>query len=738
MDWYLVTLLKNIGENYISNIFVYNLLLDKKMGNLMLKKISIMSIITSLILLSFAGQSFAYVSPGTIYQDTVSINFRNVTVYAPAVAQTDNGYVGVISTITVSIQSNGSGRVFVDTLPLTQIDMQGSARLSVKVASTLVKNDERVDIDPNTYDYFFVVRTSSPIIGGPSAGGIMTVAVISLLENWNIDNQTVMTGMINPDGSIGPIGGILQKIDAANSVGATRFIVPKGQMTYTETVTETKTQNGWKTTSQKLVTRNVSDYALNNYGMEVVDAEDINDALLYFTGWEFPIVESEDKITTEDYVDSMIPLATTLLEDAEKSYENASDSFNSSNIPNRYPYYYKNQVTDILNNAKEKLIDSKDWFDQKVYYTSTSKSFQALIDSRFVSYACEYFDLDDENKEDYVKNLLEEVIYLNEENSNFAKNSEINGTITLQCVGAAQKRVSDAATYISNAQDNYQNQEYLTTLYQISYAMQRSKSAKWWINISSNFNDTGDINKKEIGNLAEEYIEDAQQSIVYSSVILQEMGKSSSYINEAEELIETARNNKDKGYEAAAFFESLEALIKANLALELVDGEVEQKIERANESASSSIAETRIRGIEPVLAVSYYEYAESLVFEDSFDSALVYYKYSDIIAGAIGFTSTMGGESSRYIGVPEIQISVFEREFLRYFETMIIIATLSMIGGLLLGFVIGKEFKDTKKKQPIVKAKQKKIDDYYKQNLNQYFSDDDIPRSIKEYYKKKK
>jgi uncharacterized protein len=68
-------------------------------------------------------------SAGDISEGNVSLEYRNVTVYAPAVSQLGTGYIGVISTITVSIQGNGSGRVFVDTLPLTDVDMQGSARL---------------------------------------------------------------------------------------------------------------------------------------------------------------------------------------------------------------------------------------------------------------------------------------------------------------------------------------------------------------------------------------------------------------------------------------------------------------------------------------------------------------------------------------------------------------------------------------------------------------------------------
>jgi uncharacterized protein len=677
------------------------------------------------------------IEPGEVYEESIVLTYRNITVYAPAVAETDNGYVGVISTITVTLQSNGSGRVFVDTLPLTQIDMQGSARLSVKVASALVKNDDRCNINPDEYDFFFVVRTSSPIIGGPSAGGIMTAAVVSLLENWEMDNKTVMTGMINPDGSIGPIGGILQKIDAAYSAGATRFLLPKGQMTYTEMVTETTKENDWTKTISKAVIKNVAEYALENYGIEAVEVEDINEALLYFTGWEFPASESNESITTtEDYINSMRPLATNLLENARTSYENASDSFDNSTIPNRWPDYYKNQVTDFLNNAHERLIDSENWYEQEVYYTSTSKSFQSLIDSYFVTYACDYFSVDD--KQDYVNLILNEAKEYHSNKSSLAKNAEVNGTISLQCVGAGQKRASDADSYISDAESSYQIGDYLTALYKISYAMQRSESIEWWLGISIYFNDTGDITADELTTLAGEYIEDAQQAVVYSGVILEEMGRSSSYLSDAEVLLELARNDKENGYSASAFFEALEALVKANLALEIVDGVDDDKIKRAQESASARIDESRNRGIEPVLAVSYYEYAESLVNESSEDIAMVYYKYSGIIAGALGYTSTCGGQSSRYIGVPpKISISPWARSVTKYFGFFVFFAIIGGIGGIGIGILISTaSSKKPKHTTSSKKLKQVKIDDYYRKQ-KKYFSEDEIPKSIKDYYKNK-
>jgi len=658
------------------------------------------------------------VSPGEIYEGNVSIGFRNVTVYAPAVATTNNGYVGVISTITVTVQNNGSGRVFVDTLPLTQIDMQGSARLAVKVAGALVKRD---NISIDIYDFFFVVRTSAPIIGGPSAGAIMTLATVSLLENWTIDESTVMTGMINPDGSVGPVGGITHKIDAAAAVGTTRFLIPKGQGTYTELVTETINENGGKKTVTKPVTYNVADYAMETYGIEVNEVEDINDALLYFTGYEFPTQVSDSQITTEDYIDSMKPLATTLLNESQSMYENASDLFDNSSISNDYPFHYRNQITDFINGAENALQSSEEWYNQGAYYSSTSKSFQSLINSRFVIYACEYFSSDDEQQ--YLTSLHDEAVEYFNVKSAEAKNAEIKGVISLQCVGAAQKRVSEAEVYLSDASDAYDSNDYLTMLYKIAFAMERSRSVGWWIDIASHFDDTGEIDSTELENLAVEYIEDAQQSAVYSGVILDQVGTSSKYLSEAEALIDLAEDDLNKGYLAAALFEALEALVKANLAIETIDGVTVDKVDRARESANSRISESRNIGVEPVLAVSYYEYAETLYDESSLESAIVYYEYGGIIAGSLSFTNlTISGSSSRYVGIPEIDYSGWSWITTRYVKYMLFIAILGGIAGIGLGLIIGSFVSS--------KTKKKKKDDYSFKNWT--------PRSIEDYYKKKK
>ena len=479
----------------------------------------------------------------------------------------------------------------------------------------------------------------------------MTLAAIVLLENWTIDKNLVMTGMINPDGSIGPIGGIPYKIDAANSVDATRFLIPKGQMTYTEMVTETTSSNGWWQTTSHPVTRNVSDYAMENYGIEVFEVEDINDVILYATGNYFPTPDSVSQITTEDYIDTMKPLATVLLNNAEDLYNNASELFNNSDIPNRWPNYYKNRVTDYLNYAESYLNDANEWYQNDLFYSSASRSFQSLISSRFVSYACAYFK--SSYGLEYINNLINETQSIYNSENQLVKNEEINGMISLQCIGIAQKKSVEAAIYLKDAETNFNESNYLNGLYQIAFAVERINSVGWWLNLSSKFEDVGIIDQTALNALAEEYIDNAQQSIAYSSVLLQEMGRSSNYLSNALDQLNNANENKENGYVAAALFESLEALVKGNLALELIDGITDDKIERARENAGISISESRRQGIEPILSVSYYELAQSLINESSYDDAMFQYKYSDLIAGVIGLTGFSNVHSSRYIGIPE-------------------------------------------------------------------------------------
>ena len=215
------------------------------------------------------------------------VYYRSIIMHAPAVAKGENGYFGVLTEINVTMM-NGSGNVFVITSPMTELDMQGSAKLAVDVAGMITGEDV------SKYNFFFQVKSDSPIVGGPSAGATMTVAVICLLKNLDARSDVIMTGMINPDGSIGPVGGILEKGEAAGKAGMHYFLVPKGQSVEYKTVE--KKIGPFIIPEPELV--NVSKILYENYSLIVREVEDINDALAYFTNYTFEEETSEQQIIT--------------------------------------------------------------------------------------------------------------------------------------------------------------------------------------------------------------------------------------------------------------------------------------------------------------------------------------------------------------------------------------------------------------------------------------------------------
>jgi PDZ domain-containing protein len=78
----------------------------------------------------------------------------------------------------------------------------------------------------------FDVSFSSDDIGGPSAGLMWALGLYDLLtpEDLTAGRTIAGTGVIGPDGTVYPIGGIADKVVAAERAGATIFLAPKRNM----------------------------------------------------------------------------------------------------------------------------------------------------------------------------------------------------------------------------------------------------------------------------------------------------------------------------------------------------------------------------------------------------------------------------------------------------------------------------------------------------------------------------
>ena len=101
---------------------------------------------------------------------------------------------------------------------------------SAQAALSIVKNRAGTyGIDPGRFektDIHIHVPAGATPKDGPSAGVAMFMALVSLLTDRNIRNDTAMTGEISLRGLVLPVGGIKEKVVAAHRAGIKRVMLP--------------------------------------------------------------------------------------------------------------------------------------------------------------------------------------------------------------------------------------------------------------------------------------------------------------------------------------------------------------------------------------------------------------------------------------------------------------------------------------------------------------------------------
>lgn len=188
-------------------------------------------------------------------------------------------YQGSILKITVEIR-DGTGLVLVNTAIPSGVDFQTSARTAVAVAQNVT------NVDLSKKDVIFSISTGNnqdlKAVDGGSAGGAMTVLLASDLLGKSINNQVLMTGTIQPDGTIGPIGAVDEKADAAGQFGAKIFLVPQGQDIIPVQTCSQKTEGPFVYQTCTTEQTPLSPMMESKYGMKVVEVDTIQDALKFF------------------------------------------------------------------------------------------------------------------------------------------------------------------------------------------------------------------------------------------------------------------------------------------------------------------------------------------------------------------------------------------------------------------------------------------------------------------------
>jgi Lon-like protease len=113
--------------------------------------------------------------------------------------------------------------------PLTLTVEAGDQERTIRIRPRLAEGEDHPVIGVVAVANFpFAVSIDSGAIGGPSAGLMWALGVYELLTREDLlgGREVAGTGTIDLEGEVGPVGGIEQKVRAAEEAGADVFVLP--------------------------------------------------------------------------------------------------------------------------------------------------------------------------------------------------------------------------------------------------------------------------------------------------------------------------------------------------------------------------------------------------------------------------------------------------------------------------------------------------------------------------------
>lgn len=248
-----------------------------------MKTIATLAVVAFVLLAYYAGGFFGSKTV-LFYNDTGSVKYvpyadgkagSSATVIVPAVDQDGNGVATML--VVQSVPGSGKALVNIDKL-IFWADTQDSIRTARDVAQ------QYLNANTSAYDLIYTIKANASVIEGPSAGAALAVATLAALEGWHPNQSVMITGTINPEGRIGPVGEALAKARAAKQIGAVLFLVPPGQST--ETKYQPQKTCRMFGASEVCRIENVP-HRINiaeDAGIDVVEVSTIGDAVRYFKG----------------------------------------------------------------------------------------------------------------------------------------------------------------------------------------------------------------------------------------------------------------------------------------------------------------------------------------------------------------------------------------------------------------------------------------------------------------------
>lgn len=543
---------------------------------------------------------------------------------------------------------HGSGRIFLDSFPLTKIDTQISTRYANEVAC------DYLNMDCSRYDFFYTIRAGSTIVGGPSASASLTVLTIAALKDLELRNDTVMTGTINSGGSIGPVGGVFKKALAAEKAGFKRVLVPLFFINTEEVVNMTfnLTNGSTNTTSSTInlpinnsdlpvnlptilpVNKNEENKTVNesksakndeivnqskvnerkglsfeeleksNLSIEIIKVGNIEDALRYFT--DQPVSHSNGIIVVpDDYKSTMKMIAEQLCERSLLMQKKLESRIEITGI-DEMKEEERNRTAFLLDNINRS-------FSMEDYYSAASYCFNLGVMLRKASFR----QIEKVNPA-HLQIIARALSTAINDFDNRIEEANLTTLSELESYIIVKERLVQARDSLDRVLINMSSDE-------LAYALERYYSAVYW---SDFFNVKGKpikLDEKHLKQACFKKLSEAEERINYAALYLPSAIKDSD-----DNLRQAYAFAAQQNYKMCLFKASF-AKAESNLLLSTISvstGQVEELADEKLKAAKRLVAREINRGFFPIMGYSYYEYARSLRQNGEPVTSLIFSEYA--------------------------------------------------------------------------------------------------------------
>jgi uncharacterized protein len=465
--------------------------------------------------------------------------------------------VGSPSVLNLTL-TNGTGQIFLASVPLVQTSTQAQAVVSTQTACFLL------NINCNKYNFYYSISSQSSEVGGPSAGAAFTILAMAALLNVSIKPNVAMTGIALPDGGIGLVGDVSEKSEAAANIGIKYFLYPVGD--------------------------NVTASAINYdslHGETLIPVSNIFQAFAYFTGYN---ITQNYSFSIPSWYNTFQNYSFIQIYNYQESILKNLSNYSGSNVN---VYMLMAEAKPLLNKEYKLYLQGLGYLASSI---AVNSSIPALVKAQFLA---GNFSLP-QAISDEAAAINDTLLYV--EHKAYNASTEVFVTTAIE-------RVYEAQNYLNLAKEALSIGDYSTALDFYAYAVTKQVTARFWDAFLPY--SAVPFNQSSLYGLANFYLYAAQSYETYSSAISYPSDLAAYYLN-------LSQYEFEQGNYIKSLYDALNSIAESQLAIESINSLSPQSnstlLNISLDSAKLAIHYAEEAGADPVLGITNFVLANSSVY----------------------------------------------------------------------------------------------------------------------------